>query len=55
MTPSVATVLETARSLTRDQIADVAYHLLLTLDDKGPDINQETVHQARLIVAPRQA
>lgn len=36
MAPDVAEVLQTAKSLERDQIADLAYQLLRVLDGDAP-------------------
>lgn len=41
MAPDVAEVLETAKLLERDQIADLAYALLRVLDDDDTSEDQE--------------
>lgn len=46
MAPDVAEVLETAKSLKRDQIADLAYQLLRVLDDDPADADQAVVEAA---------
>ena len=46
MTRDVAEVLETVRSLERDQIADLAYQLLRVLDADDEQIPQESVDAA---------
>jgi hypothetical protein len=46
MAPDVAEVLESARSLGREQIAELAYELLRVLDGDAPEVDQETVDAA---------
>lgn len=46
MAPEVADVLETAKSLNRDQIADLAYHLLQVLDDDLAGVDQARIDAA---------
>lgn len=46
MAPEVAEVLETAKSLKRDQIADLAYRLLRVLDEGTSEVDQARVGAA---------
>lgn len=46
MAPEVAEVLETAKSLKRGEIADLAYHLLRVLDDGAAEADQERIDAA---------
>jgi hypothetical protein len=46
MAPEVAEVLKTAKSLKRDQIADLAYQLLRVLDDDATEVDQAHVDAA---------
>ncbi len=48
MAPEVAKVLETAKSLKRDQIADLAYELLCVLDDDEPEVDQARQREWRV-------
>jgi hypothetical protein len=43
MTPEVEGVLETAKSLERGQIADLAFELLRVLDNDAPELDQRKV------------
>ena len=53
MTPEVAQVLETARSMTQEQRADLAYQLLLTLDDTSADQAADVVSEWRREIESR--
>lgn len=46
MAPEVAEVLETARALTANQRADLAYQVLLTLDDHQAGVDVARVDAA---------
>lgn len=46
MTREVAEMLETAKLLGREQLADLAYQLLRVLDDEDEQIDQETIDAA---------
>lgn len=46
MSPNVAEMLENAKSLERDQIADLAYQLLRVLDEDAPHFDQAEVDEA---------
>jgi hypothetical protein len=46
MAPQVAEVLETAKSLKRNQIADLAYRLLRVLDDDALEVDEAQVDAA---------
>ncbi|WP_417561899.1 hypothetical protein [Microbacterium sp.] len=43
MAPEVAEVLETIKSLSRDQLADLAYEVLRVLDDDAAGVDPKTV------------
>ena len=46
MVPNVRDVFETAKELDREQIADLAFHLLRVLDDDGTSVDQQVVDAA---------
>lgn len=46
MAQNVEEVLESAKSLTRDQMADLAYQLLRALDDDVAEVDQVRVDAA---------
>lgn len=46
MSTEVAAVLETAKGLTREQRADLAHELLLTLNESSDEANQDQIDTA---------